>query len=405
MKNYLLSLLLVSSLLAGTYDDPYSGLEQKSANDTKVLDKFMYGNFVEIKRFEMLDFSKFNDFTNRARMNSIIWRSNIKLNDDFEAINTTIQKYISDDKNILIKVIGHASEKTDDFNEVAIDSTTYANGIQNCFRNSQDTNETIENSKSFAKHVATKLVDNNVSKDIIVVEHRGSEELAYSAETDDGRDLSNRVMVTMYVLSTAKKDTDKDGVFDSKDECPNTPLGVVVDEKGCPFDTDQDGVLDYKDDCPETPLGVAVDEFGCPFDTDGDGVVDHKDECPATPEGLTVNKVGCPVGTTLRLNFNTASAEILEASNYLVEKFSNFLKDNETYQVKIIGHTDSVGSNEYNMDLSMRRAASLKEALVKDGIEEKRLEASGEGELNPLETNDTPEGRAVNRRLEVELYY
>lgn len=402
MKNYLLSLLLVSSLFAGTYDDPYTGLEQKGADDTKVLDRFMYGNFSEIKRFDILDFSGFDDFDERKeRENYITWHKNEKLNNDFEAIKTSIKNYISDDKNILIKVIGHASENTDDVNEVAIESNPFLNH----FRHTQDTNETIENSKTFAQNVATRLVDNNISKELIVVEYRGSEELAYSAGTDEGRDLSNRVMVTMYVLSNVKKDTDKDGVFDSTDECPNTPLGVAVDEKGCPFDTDQDGVLDYKDECPDTPLGVAVDDMGCPFDTDDDGVVDYKDECPATPEGLTVNKVGCPVGTTLRLNFNTASAEILESSNYLVEKFSNFLKDNETYKVKIIGHTDSVGSDEYNMDLSMRRAASLKEALVKDGIEENRLETSGEGELNPLETNDTAEGRAVNRRLEVELYY
>lgn len=92
-----------------------------------------------------------------------------------------------------------------------------------------------------------------------------------------------------------QKDADNDGVVDSKDMCPDTPVGVVVDEFGCPIDSDADGVADYLDKCPNTPTGVKVDSNGCPIDSDGDGVADYLDKCPNTPAGVTVDSNGCPV--------------------------------------------------------------------------------------------------------------
>ena len=92
-----------------------------------------------------------------------------------------------------------------------------------------------------------------------------------------------------------KKDADKDGVADKWDKCPNTPLGVKVDKKGCPIDSDGDGVPDYLDKCPKTPARVRVDKSGCPLDTDRDGVPDYLDKCPKTPAGVKVDKRGCPI--------------------------------------------------------------------------------------------------------------
>ena len=94
-----------------------------------------------------------------------------------------------------------------------------------------------------------------------------------------------------------KKDADKDGVADKWDKCPNTPIGVKVDKKGCPIDSDGDGVPDYLDKCPKTPARVRVDKAGCPLDKDGDGVPDYLDKCPKTPEGVKVDKKGCPIDT------------------------------------------------------------------------------------------------------------
>lgn len=96
-------------------------------------------------------------------------------------------------------------------------------------------------------------------------------------------------------------DSDKDGIVDSRDKCPDTPLGVKVDKKGCPVDSDGDGVPDYLDKCPDTPAAAfaKVDATGCPLDTDGDGVPDYLDKCPDTPAQAKghVDADGCPIDT------------------------------------------------------------------------------------------------------------
>lgn len=89
------------------------------------------------------------------------------------------------------------------------------------------------------------------------------------------------------------KDSDHDGVIDRTDLCPNSSLGVTVNQRGCPVDEDQDGVLNIVDDCPGTPSGVAIDYTGCPLDFDHDGVPDYLDACPETPEGQAIDKRGC----------------------------------------------------------------------------------------------------------------
>jgi len=89
------------------------------------------------------------------------------------------------------------------------------------------------------------------------------------------------------------KDEDRDGVKDSRDACPMTPMGAVVDESGCPLDGDKDGVFDGLDQCEATPAGARVDANGCPMDSDGDGVFDGLDACSGTPAGAKVDSKGC----------------------------------------------------------------------------------------------------------------
>lgn len=120
----------------------------------------------------------------------------------------------------------------------------------------------------------------------------------YDNLDDLQRGTSNDLFLTAnigiaYSLFT-EIDSDKDGIPDSKDKCPNTPLGIKVDEFGCPLDSDNDGVPDHLDKCPNTPRGVEVDANGCPFDSDGDGVPDYRDLCPDTPKRITVDDYGCP---------------------------------------------------------------------------------------------------------------
>ena len=108
-------------------------------------------------------------------------------------------------------------------------------------------------------------------------------------------DFYATVLVGVSFSLSGQKDSDGDGVPDSKDMCPNTPAGVLIDEHGCPLDMDGDGVPDYLDKCPKTPEGVKVDKDGCPLDSDKDGVPDYLDKCPNTPEGIKVDKNGCPL--------------------------------------------------------------------------------------------------------------
>jgi outer membrane protein OmpA-like peptidoglycan-associated protein/opacity protein-like surface antigen len=89
------------------------------------------------------------------------------------------------------------------------------------------------------------------------------------------------------------RDSDNDGIYDGIDQCPDTPAGALVDISGCPIDSDKDGVPDGIDKCPDTPLGAKVDVHGCPLDSDGDGIPDFKDKCPDTPRGCKIDATGC----------------------------------------------------------------------------------------------------------------
>lgn len=99
--------------------------------------------------------------------------------------------------------------------------------------------------------------------------------------------------------------------------------------------------------------------------------------------------------------FDVASDRIKPASYGVLKEIAQVLKENETVKIKIIGHTDADGEENSNLELSKRRAASVRSALIKDfEIEESRLETAGKGESEPVDTSNTPEGKANNRRVE-----
>ena len=137
-----------------------------------------------------------------------------------------------------------------------------------------------------------------------------------------------------------------------------------------------------------------------PKDTDGDGVLDSADKCPDTPKGNIVDADGCSLKVDLNINFKTDSAVIDTTYDSKIKKFADFMRAFPAVKGKIEAHTDSVGSDAYNQKLSEKRAASAVKALEAQGIEATRLDSVGYGEMNPKASNETAEGRAMNRRVE-----
>jgi OOP family OmpA-OmpF porin len=202
-----------------------------------------------------------------------------------------------------------------------------------------------------------------------------------------------------------KGDDDHDGVLDADDKCPNTKYGVKVDNLGCKLlkDDDHDGISNREDKCPKTKMGLNVDATGCAPDADKDGVEDIHDECPDTSKDFVVDDRGCPQTAVLKVNFEAGSYTITEDSLPKIEQFAEFLYDNPIYQAIIYGYTDNLDSDENNKKLSQKRADAVAQALIENGIKLTRLTAIGMGSKNPVADNSTPEGRAKNRRIEVEL--
>jgi OOP family OmpA-OmpF porin len=196
-------------------------------------------------------------------------------------------------------------------------------------------------------------------------------------------------------------DDDGDGVANPDDKCPGTPPGAKVDATGCELDSDGDGVGDSRDQCPNTPPGAKVNERGCELDSDGDGVVDSADKCPDTPKGDRVDAVGCSFKEEIKLPgvvFETNSAELKPESLPVLEGAIATLKRYPEIDIEVAGHTDSRGSDAFNLDLSARRAQTVLKYLSDGGVANK-LTSRGYGERQPVGSNNTDDGRQQNRRV------
>ncbi len=202
-------------------------------------------------------------------------------------------------------------------------------------------------------------------------------------------------------------DSDGDGVADPDDECPNE--AGLAELNGCP-DADGDGIRDGDDECPNEAGPEANN--GCPWpDSDGDGVLDKDDECPDNAGPASNN--GCPEPTAeiiSELNdysntvlFEFDSAKITADSEDALMAIVDIMKEYPQTIFHIEGHTDSIGSDSYNMKLSKERAASVEKWLEEHGIPSNRLTSEGYGETQPIATNSTPAGRQENRRVEISL--
>lgn len=241
--------------------------------------------------------------------------------------------------------------------------------------------------------------------------------------------LASDAAAPVEVVPAAAGDADNDGIPDDADQCPDTPGGSTVNETGCEGDADGDGVVDRLDGCPETAAGTSVDEKGCAAvaDKDNDGIPDALDQCPDTAAGTTVTETGCEVksegcrapgpGEPINLegcatgeavvlkgvNFQVNSSRLTANSKVILNQVADSLAAAPAMKVEIGGHTDAQGSDSFNTKLSDRRAQSVKDYLIARGIDPSRLVSKGYGESQPVDTNETGEGRELNRRVEMKV--
>ena len=207
---------------------------------------------------------------------------------------------------------------------------------------------TIESSQEIALQYATythdKLVDKGIPNEIIIVEQRGGLDNLYTRATQEGRDKNYRAMVTMYISKASNADSDNDGVIDTKDKCPYTPAG-------------------------------------------------H-----------TVNADGCSELLNLTIHYNVNSSVIRDISFEKLTKVIAFMKKYPNFKALLYGHTSSEGTRLNNQILSEKRALSIRKYLIKQGISSSRISVYGRASTEPIASNDTPEGKEENRRVEIKLH-
>ena len=225
----------------------------------------------------------------------------------------------------------------------------------------------------------------------------------------------------------ADPDNDRDGIPDTSDACLNDPedRDGFADDDGCPdLDNDLDGLPDKRDLCPEhsEDSDGFQDQDGCPEpDNDGDGVLDGNDRCRFDAEDRDgfEDDDGCPESGPGRPTVTVSGSRLLMSDRIYFEDEGDTLRPASSLaldalaatfnnlpgqpRLRVEGHTDDAGNPQSNIDLSYRRARAVVEYLKAQGVAAERLEYVGRGSAVPLGPNRTPEGRALNRRVEFVL--
>jgi type IX secretion system PorP/SprF family membrane protein len=246
-------------------------------------------------------------------------------------------------------------------------------------------------------------------------------ELAEAVEQPKGPDFDNDGILDdndlcPYKFGYAKyqgcNDTDEDGIWDHVDVCPRLP--GKIENHGCPviipgIDSDADGIPDRYDQC--IYIKGLVEFNGCP-DTDGDGVSDLQDECPYIKG--PVHRKGCPElkgissssGERISVDvveFDTDKHIIKSGYHEMLNRVASLLESDHSYKLVIEGHTDNEGNATYNIQLSKKRANSIRKYLIARGVPDSSISMFHFGENRPKSQNDSAYGKARNRRAELIL--
>lgn len=174
-------------------------------------------------------------------------------------------------------------------------------------------------------------------------------------------------------------------------------LGIVTGGLICyaqDGDEDSDGVFDRRDRCPDTPENTEVDHRGCPL-PQYPVAVKPVEPAPQS-EVITLRDAG-------NVLFDFDKSDLTPAAKAQLDTLMDKLRNADVVSTKVIGHTDSKGSDAYNQALSERRASSVAAYLLSQGLAPNKLTSEGRGESEPVADNASDEGRAENRRVELHI--
>lgn len=172
-----------------------------------------------------------------------------------------------------------------------------------------------------------------------------------------------------------------------------TALGLLTGGLICyaqDGDEDEDGVFDRRDHCPDTPANTPVDNRGCPIP-----------QYPATVKPVEPQSEVITLSDQGEVLFAFDSAQLTPAAQEQLVGLMDKLKNADVLSIKVVGHTDSQGTDAYNQALSERRASSVAAFLLEQGLAPDKLTSQGMGESQPVADNASEEGRAKNRRVEL----
>jgi len=380
MRFIIIFLLLLSGLNANIYD-----------KSTYSKNYFYDTEFEEIVRFDPLEF-----------------QSDELCSQSEEYLKEVVQKiknYTDAEKSILITIVGHTALTTDDANEKKLESRTYARKIQNYFSDSFDTNESFDKSQSYASKIQEYLAQEGVDKNITTLELRSDKDELFSTETEDGYELSNRVMVSMYVEKDL--DLDRDGVLKADDNCPNSKLGAKVDENGCSYRTI---VLLLKGHKKKSAIEVHTNA--------GSSIIEHTNDYTLVKSKNSIAKVlskmpdeemqrlfgDVLIDSNLKLvkftlYFN--GKELLQDSQSQLSNIIEIIAKTEDAYIQVIGHTDTRGKKVSNEILAKQRADLVSQKIKSTISSYFYFVTESYGENNLAVQTDDEVREPLNKRVEI----
>lgn len=387
MHIYFSLLLLFSITLQASIYDEYTITQENNVTENY----FMYTTFEEIIHFDALVFDN-EELSSES-------------DDYLEKILEQIDNVRDSNLTLRITLIGHTSATTDDKNENHLASNTYAKKLQNLFTNTLDTSESIKRSKSYAKEIQQRLIDEGIDENSTFVEYRQGLDNSFSTETENGYDLSNRVMVTLYVEK--ELDLDKDGVKISMDECPNTLPNMKVSKNGCKYRTI---VVLLDNDKQQNAIEVKTKESTVLLESANNyALIKSKNEIVEVLENMSetqkknlfgdvyINSIDKSV--KFKIYFN--DLDLVQDSEKKLKNIIDVISKNKDAYISIIGHTDAKGTNTHNDKLAQNRAQMVAQKIRDSNTSYLHLRVESYGEYNLAVKTADEVREPLNKRVEI----